>query len=147
MIQGTKHTIDIAGVSGAVTATVPAQKNNVKVKVNTTDPGSLANMPGGADFRPDRAITNLVLEDEARPGTVLTQFDPAFELRIRYTAADVTAAGGGQLKMAFWNGTKWVLFTAAKHQFRLEPDATPATGGHGVAMISSWGDPPIAVGH
>jgi len=88
-----------------------------------------------------------VLEDEARPGTVLTAFGPAFELRIRYMAADVTAAGGGQIWMGFWDGAKWVLFTAAKHQFSLEPDSTPATGGHSVVMISNWGDPPIAVGH
>jgi hypothetical protein len=49
-----------------------------------------------------------------------------------------------RLKLAYWDGKKWVVFTARAHRFELLP---PTGGGIGKAKITRWaGDPPVAWG-
>ena len=130
------------------TVTVPEQKTKKKVRIEKLAKDSLDKMkskPGG--FKPGRVVFNFQIVDEYDPSKVLTTFDPPFELRVRYTPADLKRAqdAGKPLQLAFWNGREWVIFTDEKHQFKLEPDSQ-GSGGEGVAMISHWGDPNVAWG-
>ncbi|HSF83318.1 MAG TPA: hypothetical protein VLA49_18925 [Anaerolineales bacterium] len=142
MTQGTRFEFANEGV----TITIPPQSKKAKAqKLSRT---SLANMPGvPGGFKPGRVVINFQIVDEDNPTTVLTEFSPKFELRIRYTPADLKRAqdAGEPLQLAYWDGAKWVKFTQEKHNFKLEASAQ-GKGGFGVAMIGSWGDPNIAWG-
>ncbi len=143
MVQSKRVDFSAEGVS----VKVPTQRR--KAKVVKLPMGSLEEMrpvPGG--FQPRRLVINVAVVDEDEPETYLTEFDPPIELRVRYTKADLDRAtdAGRPLALAFWNGSEWVRFTEEKHQFRLEPAAQEQAGGHGVALISNWGDPPVAWG-
>jgi hypothetical protein len=107
--------------------------------------GSMPPIPGG--FQPFRLVINLKLVDAAQPDSEVSVFDPPIEVRVRYTAADVAAAeaAGGRLCLGFWDGKQWIRFTPEKHQFRLEPGASPEAG-WGVVSVSHWGDPTKAWG-
>jgi hypothetical protein len=101
--------------------------------------------PGG--FQPGRVMINLILYDEDDPQkTPITTFNPAIEVRFRYTAADLQQAAGNELELAYWMDGEWHKFTSQKHNFRLEPNSNPQSGGFGVVEIKKWGDPPIAWG-
>ncbi len=101
-------------------------------------------------FKPGRLIFNFGVVDENDPEVYLEEFDPPIELRVRYEEEDVirAEAAGKSLQLAFWNEDekRWILFTAEKHNFRLEPDESPGTGGFGVAEISHWRDPQVGWG-
>lgn len=130
-----------------VTITIPAQ--TMKIGIRKLALGSLQSMqPATGGFQPARLVLNFELYDEANPGAALAQLEQPFELKIRYTKADLDAArsAGKPLSLAFWDGRTWVRFTGEKHQFRVEPDPAPGTGGTGYVTIKKWGDPPIAWG-
>ena len=142
MLPGKKIEYENEGV----TIIMPDQKKKVRVeKLRPTPMGQMPGAPGG--FQPGRVVINFQVVDEDDPSTVITQFDPRFELRIRYTPADLKRAqdAGRSLEMAFWDGASWVMFTREKHDFRLDPDPRGG-GGFGVALIGSWSDPNIAWG-
>jgi len=141
MIEGKKFEFD----AGNVRVTLPTQKKKAKVEKLAIDPD--LERRETARFKPSRVVINFQVVDEDDPQTVLTEFDPKFELRVRYTPADSQAAQSANksLTLAYWDGSTWVIFTQEKHEFRLEPDAH-GQGGFGIAMIKSWGDPPIAWG-
>ena len=145
MVESKKVKFDAEGVS----VKVPVQKKRIKIKAKKLPLGALENMkPVKGGFQPKRLVLNLGLVDEDDPSTILTEFDPPIELRVRYTKADLDHAGreGKPLSLAYWYGNQWITFTEEKHQFELLPNANPETGGFGVALISNWGDPPIAWG-
>lgn len=145
MVQSKKVKFDAEGVS----VTLPVQKKPVKIKAKKLPLGALESMKPVKDgFQPKRLVLNLGLEDEDDPSKILNEFDPPIELRVRYTKADLDRAGraGTPLSLAYWYGNQWIRFTKEKHQFELQPNANPESGGVGVAMISNWGDPPIAWG-
>jgi hypothetical protein len=49
-----------------------------------------------------------------------------------------------QLKLAFWDGSQWVILSDASHEYYILP---PSTGQIAEAKIWSWtGDPPLAWG-
>lgn len=124
--------------------TIPSRMPRVVVKTLPIDvPIGIQATTG---IHPIRTIINLVLHDRDDPENYLTEFDPPFEIQVRYTADDLREANtrGSELKLAFWNGSDWILFTQEKHNFELHPNADPSTGGIATAKISSWGDPPIA---
>jgi|WetSurMetagenome_2_1015567.scaffolds.fasta_scaffold1038335_1 hypothetical protein len=130
-----------------VTVHIPDQKR--KINVRKLAMGSLASMkPSKGGFQPARLVANFELYDEDQPEGFLVEFDQPFELRVRYTKADLQHAerDGAPLALAFWDGTTWVRFTAEKHGFNLQPDADPKNGGFGVVSISRWGDPPVSWG-
>lgn len=141
MIQGKKFEFD----AGDVRVTVPTQRKKAKVEKLTKDTSLEQRELAG--FKPIRVVFNFQVVDEDNPQTILTEFDPKFELRVRYTPADSRAAQAVNkpLALAYWDGSTWVKFTREKHEFRLEPDAQ-GSGGFGVAMIGSWGDPNIVWG-
>jgi hypothetical protein len=101
--------------------------------------------PGG--FQPHRVVINVALEDEDNPGEFMEAIDMPFELSIRYTRGDLERAQreGGALRLAFWDGSQWVVFTPEKHSFELQPSAQ-GDGGYGVVRISRWGDPNVSWG-
>jgi hypothetical protein len=128
-----------------VTITIPAQAKKARVDRLPVTP--LADIPGQkGGFQPGRVVFNFQVVDEDNPSTVLTEFKPKFELRVRYTPADLKRAqdAGQPLELAFWDGAKWVKFTHKKHSFELKQDLKG--GGFGVAMIGNWDDPIIAWG-
>jgi hypothetical protein len=141
MVQGKKFDFD----EERVTITVPDQKVK-KAKAVKLPLGKLDELKGReGGFKPGRLVINFALVDEDNPETILTEFDPPFELRVRYTRGDLERAkkAGKSLELGFWNGDEWVVFTQEKHQFELQPDAQGNAGGYGVVLISHWGDPNI----
>ena len=137
---------DFSEEGAAVRVLEQKVKKKIKIERLSRDPlDKMKPKPGG--FKPGRVVLNFQVVDEDEPSKVLTTFDPPFELRVRYTDADLQRAqdAGKPLELAFWNGSEWITFTKEKHQFKLEPDGR-GSGGEGVAMISHWGDPNIAWG-
>jgi hypothetical protein len=134
------------GDEGA-TIIIPDQKK--KISARKLDKGSLDKMrPVKGGFQPARLVVNFELYDEDQPDKYLVEFDAPFELRVRYTKADLKRAEqeGAALALGFWDGSDWVRFTLEKHGFHLEPDADPEKGGLGVVSIKKWGDPPVGWG-
>ncbi len=138
MITGKAFNFDQEGV----TVTVPDTGKRIRaVKLPLDRLESMPAKPGG--FTPTRLVANIALEDESNPGAYLSQLDKPFEMRFRYTSDDVKQTKTG-LKLAFWDGNEWVVFTKDKHSFELQPDSQG--GGYGVVQLSRWGDPNIAWG-
>lgn len=130
-----------------VAVTVPQQDRRIKVvKLPLGQADKMVGKPGG--FQSDRLVINFALEDEDNPGVYLEEFEPPFELRVRYTRGDLEKAqkAGKELRLAFWDGTQWVVFTREKHQFELQASSQGDGGGYGIVRISHWGDPNIGWG-
>lgn len=130
-----------------VTVTLPDQARRRKAISLPVDPvAKMPANPGG--FQPHRVVINVAVVDEDKPDEYLQEMDPPFELRVRYTRGDLEKAqkSGGELKLAFWDGSQWVVFTQEKHRFELQPADQGEGGGFGVAYISHWGDPNIGWG-
>jgi hypothetical protein len=130
-----------------LTITIPDQKRRINVR--KLGLGKMESMPpvkGG--FQPHRLVMNFELYDEDQPDDYLVEFDQPFELKVRYTRADLQRAEreGAALALGFWDGKTWVRFTAEKHAYHLLPDADPANGGFGVVTITKWGDPSVSWG-
>jgi hypothetical protein len=125
-------------------ATVPDQGRWVKVIEKPLPP--LSRLPGTKDFTPIRLIGNIAVVDYDDPNVVLTTFDPPIELSAVYHDMDLfeAARSNRRLKLGYWNGKRWVVFTTSQHGYLLMP---PTRGGRGKAKIARWaGDPPIAWG-
>ncbi len=143
MSQGKPFNFDQEGV----TVVIPEQARRLKaVRLPLESLDKMKAKEGG--FQPGRLLMNFAVVDETQPEEVLTEFDPPFELRVRYTPGDLRRAerAGQPLQLAFWDGNEWVVLTPEKHQFELQPAASGQGGGFGVARISHWGDPHIAWG-
>ena len=144
-VQGKKFQFGGEGVELKV-----PQTGGKKIGVRKRAMPGASEMPGTpGGFKPGRLVINFELFDEQNPNQFLTVLDEPFEVRIKYTAADLKRAekAGVSLQLGVWDGNKWVVFTRQKHNFRLKPNAqNPKSGGEGVIEISRWGDPPIAWG-
>lgn len=127
-----------------VAINIPGQSKKLKAVSLPIDIPTAAQEAAG--LRIIRTLINVVLVDEDDPDTFLSEFDPPFELKVRYTADDFQQAQdlGGQLSLAVYINDEWMLLTKEKHRYQLLPDNNPAAGGFGVAQISNWGDPPVA---
>jgi len=99
-------------------------------------------------FHPFRLVINLKFVDASQPAIEIVQFDPPIEIQVRYEKSDVdvTDAVRRPLSLGFWDGSRWLRFTGRKHNFRLQPDPPPGTGGWGICNVSNWVDPPHAWG-
>jgi hypothetical protein len=131
-------------LKGDVVVSVPERKDRMLRPVELPF-GSPDMDPKTGDIRPIRAVMNIGIEIEGRPGEYPDDLMQSVEIKVRYTAEDQAAAdqAGKPLTLAYWDGSVWNRFTAEKHGFRLEPDPDPHQGGFGVITISKWGDPPI----
>jgi hypothetical protein len=111
----------------------------------------------GNDFTPAELVINVEVVDAKDEHTVLTDFDPPLEIELKFppsliknarelaarqktsiTSADDLAS---VIKVGFWNGARWVLFTKEKHNYRIQGNDT--TGYVGKVNLKKWGDPPI----
>lgn len=128
-----------------MTVTVPDQNGRwVKVVEKAIPP--LSSMPGSAAFTPIRVLANVVVVDFYDPNVILKHFDPPIKIEVGYQTQDLFEAArvARRLKLAYWDGDQWVVFTDADNNFSLLP---PTTGAVGEVTISDWiGDPPIAWG-
>ncbi len=100
-------------------------------------------------FSAFRKVINLAVVEFNNPGVQLASFPPPIEIRVHYNEQDVAIAKGYQnLKLGFWNGVKWTLFTVEKHNFHLEPNGSVPLNveGWGVVFIQNWADPTISWG-
>jgi len=123
-----------------VTVSVPWQGKPVRVEKLPLGTLDEVRARQQEDFQPGRLVMNFQVV-EADSGSVLEDFDPPFELRVKYTFEDEERAKqqGKPLQLAFWYDDRWNRFTSQKHRFRFESRA-------GVADISRWGDPKIGWG-
>lgn len=103
------------------------------------------------NFNLIRVIGNIVLyykkdDDQYEKSKPIKKFDPPLEIRVGYNIEDVAKNKGNfkKLKLAYWNGEKWVIISDKKHDYQILP---PDTGQVAEVKISDWaGDPPIAWG-
>jgi hypothetical protein len=130
-----------------VIVSVPTDKPKKLKAIKLDDLGNPDMNPTSGDFTPIRVVANIVLEEEGKPGTYLTDLGQSVEIKIRYTKKDKAAADASfkPLALAFWDGNRWVRFVE-KHGFVLLPDPDPEKGGVGKVSITRWGDPPISWG-
>lgn len=111
----------------------------------------------GNDFTPAETVINVEIVDGKDQHTIVTDFDPAIEVEFKFpgtliekasqlaarqeikiaTADDLTSV----IQIGFWDGARWVLFTKAKHNYRIQGNAS--TGYVGKVDLKKWGDPPI----
>ena len=127
-----------------ITVTIPDQGHWVKAINKPVPP--LSQMPGNDEFRPIRVVTNVAIVDYNDESKILSAFDPPIQLDVKYATQDLFEASrvSRAIKLAYWNGSTWVVFTASDNQYQLHP---PTTGNVGEVTIQSWiGDPPIAWG-
>ena len=96
-------------------------------------------------FTPFGVVTNFDIVNK-KTGKSLEKLDTPFELRVRYEESDFKKAAekGMLLRLAYWKGGRWNLFTAKKHRFHLISEG-PFVG-VGVAKITDWGDPMVSWG-
>jgi hypothetical protein len=134
-----KEFIDEVYEDVGVWVTVPRQEKGQLLQIQRLELPDEAETPETPTvFKPiDRLINFQVVGQDGRP---VQRFSPPMVLRVRITeAARNWAAQSGQLRLAFWDGVKWVPFTKRKHLFHLTSD-------HGLAVIRDWGDPAVAWG-
>ena len=104
-----------------------------------------ASMPAVAGgFQPTRLVINLKIVLTALPNSLTFTFVPPIEVRVRYDSKDL-ASTYGKIQMGYWDKTKWVRFTPAAHGFHLEWNANKGQGWV-VVSLTTWSDPPIAIG-
>ncbi|MCI0518992.1 MAG: hypothetical protein L0Z70_01900 [Chloroflexi bacterium] len=135
---------DYTFLNGDIVVTVPETPSGMLRAVKLEDLGSPDMNPTSGDFEPNRVLANIVLESVSAPGQYLTNLGQTVTMKVKYTAADKTAAGENPLALAFWEGSRWVRFTAEKHKFALQP---LSAGGVATVEFSVWGDPAIAWGN
>jgi hypothetical protein len=133
--------IDEAYDEEGVWVTVPRQANGRLVRIERkTLPEDTPGTP--TVFEPKDIRINFQVWEQLDGGSsqILQKLNPPMVLRVAITdKARDWAAQSGQLRLAFWDGSEWVLFTKRKHLFHLTPN-------HGIAVIRDWGDPAVAWG-
>lgn len=126
-----------------IRVTIPPQPVPVTVIEKPLPP--LSSMPGNPEFTPIRLVANIAVEI-AEDHKIVTSFNPPIEIDAAYLAPELFEAVRltKPLKLAYWDGRAWVVFTQAAHQYEL---LSPVDGAVGKVIIAEWaGDPPIAWG-
>lgn len=146
MLNKMKRSVfDVEGV----VVTIPYQNHNVHVYQLPSFPDDIS-PPEEGGFNLIRTVINLKLAKDQGYDKRITTFDPPILLNVRYTYYDYQAAQEAEesLKLAFWNGSEWVIFDS-KYDYHLIPDdpENRRLGGVGFAMISEWDDPHVAWGY
>lgn len=133
-----------------MTVIVPKQKGNdiVAVDLGSVLPPNIQKQT--SNFKLIRHIANIVLYDKKDYDrgklTPVKDFDPPIEIHVGYRLTDVRKSKGNfrKLKLAYWDGKKWVLLSDPTHQYMIFPRSTRQIA---EATIWSWvGDPPIGWG-
>ncbi len=140
-----------------VTITVPPQPRSALIVERYMPP--IGELHSDQDeFTPNRPLLNFEIVDADYPDLTISTFEPPFELEMAYTEEQVRNArneadtfkkyvpGESAQPMpvfGFWNGLRWVLFKAGKHQLTYTPNEPPGTGGRVTVKITNWADPAI----
>ncbi len=130
-----------------VKVTLPLQRFPVKVARLPYAP--LEEMRSEKDeFTPRTILLNVVVAREDDPDLLLTTFDPPLQLELTFSQAVLQQAkdlGLPYPQYGFWDGCKWVKFTAEKHQLQYEDDPHPSEQSAGKARVTltQWSDPAI----
>ena len=128
-----------------ITVLVPEQRA-VKIKVIELGPIIPGTIPeaDSSGFKVIRYIVNIVLYNEQ--DEPIKTFDPPIEIRVGYNITDVMQSDCDihRLKLAYWDGDKYVIISDREHDYHILP---PSTGQVAEAKIWSWvGDPPLVWG-
>jgi hypothetical protein len=134
---------------GGITVLVPKQRKRQIVAVDKKSiPKSIKTETHG--FVLIRHIANIVLyyktDVTSRKRIPIRNFGPPIEICVAYDSTDLNKVDGdiNLLKLAYWDGRKWVIISDSSHGFHIFP---PATGKIAVVKVRSWaGDPPLAWG-
>ena len=99
---------------------VPKQDSGKKIKVKGISyKATKAQKKFQKNFKFKGEVNEIDIVETVPPNDPVQVFDPPIELIIFYTGDDLKAAGSmDQIKMAFWDGNKWIPFTE-KHQFHI----------------------------
>ena len=135
-----------------VHVTVPWQGYGVKV-LRVPSP-ALDEMPPEREGEwpwPRRVLINVVCARQDDVDALVTHFDPPLVLRMAYSAEDLKSAQAKKLDnpiFGFWDGSRWVRFTAEKHHVTYEPNPHPTEeeAGYASVQLTAWSDPSIANG-
>jgi len=141
-----------------ISIVVPEQLSGDQIVPITKGSINLRAVPHYSDgFMLIRHIANVVFVEKAtyEEGHEIPysgNFDPMVEIYVGYSAFDVMATRFDpehrydiqNLKLGFWNGSKWVIVSKDDYHYFILP---PETGQVAKFMIRNWvGDPPIAWG-
>jgi hypothetical protein len=101
------------------------------------------------EFQPVTPLLNVVVAREDDPDQLVTRFDPPLELVMGYSAKVLQDAHEVNLEhplFGFWDGCKWVRFTAEKHGLEYQRPEHPAedVAEQAVVRLAAWSDPLIA---
>jgi hypothetical protein len=100
------------------------------------------------EFTPHTILLNVVVTREDDPDLLLTTFDPPLQIELTYSQAVLQQARQMDRQYpqyGFWDGCKWVKFSAEKHQLQYEDDPHPTEQSAGKARVTltQWNDPVI----
>ncbi len=129
-----------------ITVLVPKQSDIVAVEKDLFAPHKIQTVT--KPFTLIRQIANIVFykKTDVEKTNPVTVFDPPVEIRVGYNIYDVIKTKGKyrKLKLAYWDGSEWVIISNAAHDYHILP---PSTGQVAEAKIRHWaGDPAIAWG-
>lgn len=137
--SSTPHTVDRYYEEEKVLVTIPTQARPRPLLISDPleFPADTEDTPGV--FVLTRPVINFqVTEDDG--STVVHHFNPPLVLRVEITEAEKQqVAEGHDLKLAFWDGSRWALFTEEKHHFQIHSHFA-------FALIWHWGDPGLGWG-
>ena len=119
---------DGAAVTSKVKLKAPKQKDDKTVYYSVGDPVDLNTLADPGSFAPGRFIANITLDKEA-------YIDPPVVVSVEITADDVQRAAGATFKLAYHDGSQWVV---------VKKDIASQTG-FASFELSKIGDPPCGV--
>ena len=101
------------------------------------------------EFQPATPLLNVVVAREDDPDQLVTRFDPPLELVMGYSAKVMQDAREMNLEhpiFGFWDGCKWVRFTAEKHSLEYQKPEHPADdmAEQAIVRLTAWSDPLIS---
>jgi hypothetical protein len=119
---------------------VPTQARARPLRIVELDDSDLADMPATPNvFGPDRVVISFQVEEEGN-GCPVDGFSPPMVLMVEFAEQDLDLVKQGhELKLAFWDGSRWVVFTKEKHQLEMHSRFA-------IALIRHWGDPTVGAG-
>lgn len=134
-----------------VSVLVPEELDSEIVAVSERIPHDIPDNTGEQgepdSFERIRNIANIVLYERENFDTPVQNFSPPIEFRVHYNFYDLCKTGKcdiTDLKLAYWDGEKWVIISDEAHEYQIFP---PSTAQVAEAKIWSWvGDPTLAWG-
>jgi hypothetical protein len=137
--SGTSYTVERYFAAEGVLVTIPNQAVARALLISDPQawPADAEDTPGV--FELTRPVINFhVTENDG--STIVHHFNPPLVLRVEITEAELEqVAAGHDLKLGFWDGSRWVLFTKEKHHFQIHSQFA-------LALIRHWGDPGVGWG-